>query len=54
MGQLRYLDGYACTGAYLFSENIPMTVIENTNFLFRYRRIRLSSSEAKSQVKATT
>jgi len=54
MEQLRNLDGYACTGAYLFSQKIPTTVIENTDFLFRYRRIRLSSSEAKFQVKATT
>jgi len=31
---LRNLDGYACTGAYLFSEAIPMPEIENTDFLF--------------------
>jgi len=31
---LRNLDGYVCTGAYLFSESIAMPMIENTDFLF--------------------
>lgn len=34
MEELRDLDGYPCSGAYLFSESITMPVFENTDFLF--------------------
>jgi hypothetical protein len=34
MEQLRNLEGYACNGAYLFSENIPLPAIENTDGFF--------------------
>ena len=32
--RLRNLDGYPCTGAYLYSEPIPMPDIPDTTFLF--------------------
>jgi hypothetical protein len=34
MEQLRNLEGYACNGAYLFSENIPLPAIDNTDGFF--------------------
>lgn len=34
MHELRDLEGYSCNGAYLYSENIAMPVIANTDFLF--------------------
>ena len=34
MHDLRDLDGYSCNGAYLYSENIAMPTIGNTDFLF--------------------
>ncbi len=32
--QLRDLDDYICTGAFLYSEGISMIEIQNTDFLF--------------------
>ncbi len=34
LAELRDLDAYPCNGAYLFSENVPMPVIGDTDFFF--------------------